>query len=816
MQSFFQDLRFGARMLAKQPGFAVIAIITLALGIGATTAIFSLINSVLLRPLPFAEPERIVALGQTWPKSRNELSSLSYRNFADLRTQNRSFEQMSAYYPNTFTLTGEGKPQRLIGTVVTHDFFSVLRVQPLLGRGFTAADDAAGGGADGMPVVLSHQLWQKNFGGDSNILGRKLKLGGNDYTVIGVMPAGFSWPIMAQPVEVWTSIALDARLTNDGSILQSRGWRTWEAMGRLKAGVTLEQARADLDAIAKSLEQQFPKQNKDAGISAKPMVSFMVGDLSYLLTILFGAVLCVLLIACTNVANLLTVRAAARRREIAIRAAMGAGQWRIVRQLLTESLLLSIVGGTLGLLLAVWGADGLRALAPESVPRLNETGIDWRVLLFAVGVSLLNGTLFGLIPALQSARTDLNTAFKDGSVTATEGRGRKRLRSVLVTAELALSLVLLTGAGLLLQSFMRLQRVDPGFDPRNLTTFNIELGSERFEKAEPAIAFFHDLQERLKTMPGVTSVGMASFLPLGGSDPSTGFEIKGQPAGKDLIGGIRIVTPDYFRTMGIALKQGRDFTDRDTLTSTPVVLVNQSFAKKFFPNESPLGKYLKPSFGTYNTPPRDFEIVGIVGDVRHEGLRHDAPPEFYLPNAQMPFGAMTVIIRSDVPTSALIPAATDIVTELDKDTPLYGVRTLNEYISRSLSSQRLYMTLLVIFAALAVLLAAVGLYGVMSYAVGQRTQEIGIRMALGASQREVVGLVVRQGMIMIAVGVAMGVVASLALTRVLQSLLFGVTATDAITFTMVALLLSGIALLSCWLPARRAAQIDPMIALRYE
>ena len=678
MQTFFQDLRFGARMLRKQPGFTVIAIITLALGIGATTAIFSLVNSVLLRPLPFAEADRIVALGQTWPQSRENLSALSYRNFADLRAQNRSFENLSAYYPNTFTLTGEAKPLRLIGTVATHDFFAVLRVSPVLGRTFVAADDEAGGGPDAVPMILSHQLWQKNFGGDQNVLGRKIKLSGNDYTVIGVMPAGFAWPVMSPSVDVWTSLALDARQTGEGSILQARGWRTWEAMGRLKAGVTIEQARAELDALAKGIERQFPKNNKDAGISAQPMISFMVGDLSKMLTILFGAVLCVLLIACTNVANLLTVRAAARRREIAIRAAMGAGQGRIVRQLLTESLLLSLIGGGLGLMLAVWGADGLRAIAPTNIPRLNETGIDWRVLLFVAGVSLLNGTLFGLLPAWQAARTDLNTAFKDGSATTSEGRGRRRLRGALVTAELALSLVLLTGAGLLLQSFMRLQRVDPGFDPNNLTTFNIELSSERFEKAEPAIAFFRDLQERLKTLPGVASVGMASFLPLGGSDPSTGFEIKGQAADEKFNGGIRIITPDYLRTMGIPLKQGRDFTDRDTLTSSPVVLINQAFAKQFFPHESPLGKFLKPSFGTYHLPSRDFEIIGIVGDVRHEGLRNDAPPEFYLANAQMPFGAMTVIVRGDIQAHTLIPTATDIVTELDKDTAIFGVRTLNE------------------------------------------------------------------------------------------------------------------------------------------
>src|SRR5215813_5196446 len=822
MQTIWQDLRYGARMLLKAPGFTLIAILMLALGIGANTAIFSVVNAVLLRPLPFRDAERLVAVGQNSPRNRAALNSLSHRNFVDWREQNKVFEDIAAYRAGVFTLTGRGEAVRLRGTVATYSLFNTLGATPALGRAFLPDEDKAGGGSVGRPAILSWDCWLQYFGGDPTVVGRAIKLDGDSYTVIGVMPANFMFPVETQPTQIWTSTALDAEFTNQGSILVSRSFNVWRAVARLKPGVTLAQARAGMNVIADALAAQFPENNRDAGITVTPLLDSMVSNVRTTLLLLFGAVGCVLLIACVNVASLLLERAVGRASEITIRLALGAGRWRIVRQLLTESVLLAVLGGAVGTLFAWWGKDSLVALSPEGVARIADTRLDARALVFTALGSLLTGALFGLAPALTVSGARLSESLKQGGRGASGGARANRARGLLVIFEIALALVLLVGGGLLVRSLARLQRVGLGFNTANILTFGVAVSSEALPEGQGPrpqrlADFYRQVEERLKSLPGVTGVSVASALPLSGGASSTGLKIEGRPeeVGRPPMGQIHSVGVDYFRTMGIPLRQGREFTAHDDLNAPPVLIVNEKIARRLFPNENPIGKRIEPSFSSAGET-RMREIVGVVGDTRHTGPRTEADLEIYFSAAQMPMEAMSVVMRSVGDPSELANAARAELKSLNKDAPVFRFRTLDEYFSRTLAAPRFNTLLVSLFAFVALILTAVGLYGVIACAVSQRAHEKGVRMALGAQAKDVLTMVVKQGMALALSGVAIGLGASVALTRLMKDLLFEVSPTDPPTLSLIALLLTVVALLACYIPARRAMKVDPLVALRYE
>ncbi|HJZ81428.1 MAG TPA: ABC transporter permease [Pyrinomonadaceae bacterium] len=822
MQTVLQELRYGVRMLAKHPGFTAIAVLTLALGIGANTAIFSVVNTVLLKPLPFEASDRLLTLGQNFPSNRAGLANFSFLNFADLRSQSKSFERLAAYYNDNFTLTGQREAVLLRGAVVTADLFPLLAVSPALGRSFLPEEDQAGGGSQGRPAILSWECWQQRFAGERAMVGRVITLNNTSFTVIGIMPAEFRFPIQAQPVEVWVSTALDYEKKGPGSIMAQRGYRGWRVIGRLKPTATPEQAQAEADVIATGLATQFPEVNKDMGIKALPLLESIVGDLRPTLLLLLGAVGFVLLIACVNVANLLLERGISRQREITVRLALGAGRWRIARQLLIESVLLAGLGGIVGTLLAVWGMNLIMALSPEGIARIAETQLDVRVLAFTALVSLATGVAFGLAPALIISRTNLAESLKEGGRSTSSSNRTNRARSLLVVAEIALAMVLLVGAGLLIQSLVRLQQVKLGFDPHNVLTFNVAMPTDR-STGPPQIAdFYRRLTERMQALPGVVNASVIFQMPLGGRAGTTGLGIKGyQPLdpADEPEAVIHIAGPEYFRTMGIALVQGREFTEHDDLNSTPVLIINEALARKYFPNENPIGRQIIAGFSTVpttgDTPPRR-EIVGVVADVKHHNLSVPPRPEFYYAQAQMPIATMTVVARTSGDPHSLINPARGAVQSLDKDAPVYGPRTVEELISRSVATPRFNTLLLGLFAAVALVLTMVGLYGVISCIVSQATHEIGIRMALGARQSDVLKLVVGHGLMLTLVGLGIGVVGALTMTRLMKSLLFGVTATDATTFVTVSLALIVVSLLACYIPGRRATKVDPLEALRYE
>ena len=822
LETLWQDLCYGARTLAKKPGFSAIAVFTLALGIGANTAIFSVVNAVLLRPLPFADPDELIAVGQNDSLNRARLAQFSFRNFADFREQSQSFERLAAYYNTNFTLTGAREAVRLRGTIVTADLFPLLRVSPALGRSFLPEEDAAGGGPGGRPAILSWECWQQHFGGDASVVGRAIDLNNSPFTIIGVMPAGFSFPIQSQPTEIWVSTALDnERPSNPGAIMVARGFRGWRVIGRLKPNATREQAQSEADVIGAGLAARFPDINKDMGIVVRPLLESLVGNLRPPLLLLLAAVGFVLLIACVNVANLLLERAISRQREIRVRLAIGAGRWRITRQLLTESVLLAGLGGVAGTVLAVWGTDVIIALSPEALTRITETRVDARVLAFTGLISLATGVAFGLAPALLIGRTNLAEALREGARGATASVHTNRTRGLLVIVEVALALVLLVGAGLLIQSFVRLQQVALGFDPRDVLTFNVAMPTDGTTAPQHIATFYQQLTERLKALPGVANASVVFQLPLSGSGATTGLTIEGKPAHpSDRPNAvIHMVDPEYFRTMGIPLVKGRTFTERDVLNSAPVLIINNTLAHQHFPNEDPIGKRIAPGFSTLpmnDDGPGMREIVGVVGDVRHQNLQGPAQPEFYFPQAQMPMSSMTVVIRAAGDPRALQHAARGIVQSLNKSAPIFNVRTVEELVGGSVASPRFNTLLLAMFAGVALILTAVGLYGVISYSVAQNTQQIGIRVALGAQTGDVFKLIVGQGTFLTLVGVVIGLGAAYGLTRLMSSLLYGVGATDPWTFAGVAMLLMLVAFIACYLPARRATRIDPVVALRYE
>jgi putative ABC transport system permease protein len=814
METLLNDIRYGIRSLLKRPSFTAVAVVTLALGIGANTAIFSVVNGVLLRPLPFVSPDRLVMLWGVDKQGPSEKVPVSHPNFVDWRSRNQVFEQLAGFASGEMTLTGRGDPLRLRGALVTANLFPLLGVTPQRGRTFLPEEDQPGTHV----VILSHGFWQRRFGSDPNVLQQTLTLDGQAFAVVGVMPPGFAFPLKNEPAEFWISAALNSE--GPAPLATQRGNLSLNVVGRLRPGVTPAQAQAEMETIVGNLAREYPDTNEGLGVRTVPLHEELVGDVRRGLLILFGAVVCVLLIACANVANLLLAQATGRHKEIAIRAAVGASRGRIIRQLLVESLLLALCGGALGLLLAGRGTELLVALLPEGLPPLAAIGVDQRVLAFTILFSLVAGVAFGLAPAWQASRTDLTAALKEGGHGAGVGLRHMRVREALVVAEIAIALILLTGAGLLINSFLRLQQVKPGFDPHNVLTFNLSLPTTRYPQPHQVSSFYQQLVAHLEALPGVTAAGVVSPLPLSGRNASVGFSIEGVAHAASnpfpFVSNFRRVDPGYFKTMGIQIRNGRGFIAPDNLNSTPVAIVNETFARQFFPAQNPVGKRITPGYMMDDRGPLTREIVGVVADVKHVRLS-DAPlPELYVSQAQLPLESVTVVARTSGDPNGLISAARNEVQALDRDLPLSDVKTLNEYLGASVARPRFNMLLLGLFAAVALILTAVGLYGVMAFTVTQRTHEIGIRLALGAQKTNVLGLMVRSGVTLALVGVAIGLAGSFALTRLLTTLLFGVTPTDPMTFATVSLGLILVALLACYVPARRATKVDPLVALRYE
>jgi predicted permease len=695
-----------------------------------------------------------------------------------------------------------------------------LKIQPAIGRGFARDDEQAGGGPGGFKVVLSHDFWQKQFAGDRNIIGRTISLDRRPHTVIGVMPAGFQFPFDSDAVDFYVTVAEDAA-NPDGSKpqTQERGSHSMAAVGRLKPGVTIAQGQADLSAIAAALEKKYPDSNSYFGVGVQPLREQLVGDVRTALYVLFGAVLCVLLIANANVANLLLARASVRGKEIAVRAAIGASRARLVRQLLTESVLLAGIGGALGLLLAQWSTGVLVEAVPKNIPRISNIQLDAPVLLFTLGVSLLTGVIFGVVPAWQASHVDLNSSLKAGNRTGTTGEHRGRMRNVLVVGEVALALVLLVCAGLLIQTFNRLARVPTGIRTERLLTASISLPDVAYPKSESIIGFFANLLPRVRTIPGVESASTIIPLPLSGSNMVTSFDMAEHPLPEGQRQGapVRMISTDYFKTMGIPLRAGRVFDERDRLDSAPVVIVNERFAQKFFPGQNVIGKQIQPGFAADDKGEKMREVVGVVGNVKHLSLKNDDSPEMYLPSTQIPFNSVSLVVRTSVSDPAtIVSALRKELAQVDSAIPLRSVHIFDDYISRSLARPRFNALLLSIFAGTALVLTAIGIYGVMAYSVAQRTNEIGIRIALGAAKSAIFRLVVGQAMMLVAISVVVGLVGAFAATRLLGSMLFGVGATDPLTFAAIVLLIAGVAFVAAWLPARRAASVDPVVALRAE
>ncbi|MEK6323110.1 MAG: ABC transporter permease [Acidobacteriota bacterium] len=820
METLIQDLKYGARLLLKRPGFTAVAVIALALGIGANSAIFSVVNGVVLRALPYKDPESLMMVWSRRPllQARSGATEfpVSAADFIDWRDQNQVFEQIAAFQTQPFNITGAGEPEFLGGVRASASLFSLLGVEPKLGRTFTPEDDQPG--AERV-VVISHGLLERRFGSDPNIIGQKLSLNDEPYTVVGVLPRGFQFPRKGEmpagfqfprQADFYTTLAWSpAQATN-------RGRNFLAVVARLKPGVTVEQAGAEMDAVSERLKQQYPQTNTNKEVFLVSLHQQVIGKVRTALLVLLGAVGFVLLIACANVANLLLARAASRQKEMAIRTALGASRLRVIRQLLTESVLLSLVGGTLGLLLALRGIDLLLTISPGNLPRVDSISIDGRVFAFTLAISLLTGIGFGLAPAIQVSKPDLNDALKEGGRASSVGFRHNRFRSMLVVSEVALSLVLLIGAGLMIRSFVTLLNVDPGLNTQNVLTLDVGLPRNKYTGPQEA-AFFEQIVSRLQSLPGVESAGAVYPLPLSGAEEGMGFGIEGRPpapAGDPNISGPRWISSDYFKVMGISLLRGRGLTERDGSNAPRVVVINEALARAYWPDEDPIGK--RVAFDRTNNAPNWREIVGVVRDVKHSALDASSKAEMYIPFTQSPSFFMTMVVRTTGDPLNLVAAARNEVLAVKADQPISNIHTMEELLSNSIAQRRFNMLLLSIFAGVALVLSAVGIYGVMSYSVAQRTHELGVRMALGAQTSHVVSLVVKQGMTLALAGVGIGLAAAFALTRIMASLLYGVSATDPMTFSVIAVLLASVALLACYLPARRATKVDPMIALRYE
>lgn len=813
MGTLWQDLRYGVRMLARKPGFTVIAVLTLALGTGANTAIFSVVNAVLLRPLPYPEPERLMQIGRSF--SSDDVNAATEAQFLFWQEHNQSFEAMASFkgIGSGVNISGGNEPEYVDGLRVSAGFFRVLGVSPAVGRSFTKEEDRPGG----EPVaILSDGLWRRRFGADAGLLGKAISLNSENYTVIGIMPPDFRFI---------PSEELFVPLRTVPGIQQS-GYN-YPVLGRLKPGVTREQALADMKRVAEEFRAEYPKQVRwrDETVNVLPYQERLVGDLRPSLLMLLGAVTFVLLIACANVANLQLARSAARQKEMAIRMALGANWRRIMRQLLTEGVLLSLAGGVAGLLLAAWGVDLLRSLIPEGmIPRAAEVGFDLRVLVFTFATAIITGLVFGLAPAVQAARVDVNHSLKEGSRKGAAGAGRGRLRNLLVVAEIALSLVLLVGAALMIRTFANLRHVEPGFDPHNILTFQVSLSGQKYDATAKVSEFYRRALESLKSLPGVEAAAVTSNLPL-----DRFLNLPAEIEGKPEIFSVeyRMITPEFFRVMKMALGQGRAFDETDTEGSEQVVIVNEAFAHQYFPNVNPIGQrmIISRSLGPEYADRTPRQIVGLVGDVKQFSLGTPAPPIVFVPVTQVP-SALMLNVRQYVATNFVLRTAGDPLSlsasvkkemlGLDPTLPVKNVRSMEQVLSKSIAHERFHMSLLGLFAGTGLVLAAVGIYGVISYSVMQRTHEMGIRIALGARGSDVLKLVVGQGMVLVLIGVSLGLGVAFAVTRVMVGLLYGVSATDPVTFIAISLLLSVVALLACYIPARRATRVDPMVALRYE
>jgi putative ABC transport system permease protein len=816
MTSLWQDIRYAARMLLKNPGISIIVVIALALGIGANSAIFSVVNAVLLRPLPYEDAERLVFLNE---KSQvSDEMSIAYPNYLDWRAQTQTFETIGIYNGGSYNLTGAGDPEQVIASQCSADLFKALRVKPLHGRLFTDEEDKPGGRA---VVLLSYPLWQRRFGGQTSILNQAITLNGKSYDVIGIMPPSYTYPRRA---EVWVSLG---QLSDQGGYKERGNHPGLLGIGRLKPGVTLEQAQSEMNTIGANLDKQYPDSNSGTRPRLRPMLDvFVGGDSRRALWVIFGAVAFVLLIACANIANLLLARATARRKEMAIRTAVGASRWRLARQLLTESTLLSLIGGGVGLALARWGVDLILYMSPDAIPRSREVGLDWTVLAFTAGIAVLTGLIFGLLPAIQAGDVDVHETLKES------GRGtssRHWLRSSLVVGEVATTLVLLIAAGLMIRSFYLLQKVNPGFSHEHLTTFSIALPEKEYESVDSTAGFYNRLLDNIRALPGVESVAAASGLPLGNNGWQQSFRIDGRPEPKPEeipLMETCLVTPDYFKAMNIPVLRGRVFTDSDNrshlsaqdheayIKGATKIVIDEEFAKRYWPNEDPIGQRLV--FGSHEQP-RKLEIIGVVGRVKMESLiKNTDYVQAYYAYRQLPANNMTVIIKGGSDPNQLIGSARAAIREIDPDQPIFAIRSMDEIRGESVQNERLNLTLLSLFAGIALVLAIVGIYGVMSYSVTQRTHEIGIRMAVGARPRDVFAMIMGHGMKLALIGVGIGLVGAFALTRLMASMLFGVAPTDAMTYGSIAALLIGVALLACYLPGRRATKVEPTISLRYE
>jgi putative ABC transport system permease protein len=812
MNQLWQDLRYGARMLIKQPGFTLIAALTLALGIGANTAIFSVINALILNPPRIAEADRVASIWRTEKDKRSE-GYVSYLDLQDWRSQSRSFEAIAGYKPNGFILLNDEQAERVQGMRVTANFLSLLKVKPLRGRDFRVEEEKRG--AEGV-VMISHQFWQNRLGGSEAALTARLDLNGKPFTVIGVLPPGFEFPLAPKQAELITTIAAE------GGNLDERGAKVLRAVGRFRQGVTFTQAQAELTNIAANLERQYPQHNRNITAYLTLVDEQIVGsEARRALWVLLGAVGFLLLIACVNVTNLLLARAGARRKELALRVALGAGTWRIARHLLTESLLLAFLSGCAGLLVAAWGISAIKYYGAEQLPRLDEVQINARALVFTLGVSVLTALLFGLLPIFKASRPDINEVLKAGAKTATGGGSLRLWRDSLVVVEVALGLMLLIGAGLMIRSFGLLVNVHPGFEPENVLTGQVSLTRAAYEDHEERLRYVNQTLERLRSLPGVESAAFVAPMPFSGGNVSSDFRIEGRSRpepGQEPDAGNRSVTAQYFQAIGIPLLKGRYFTEQDR-RGGPVgaAIINEALARRYFPNEDPIGKYVSNVGANQNDgDPERWEIVGVVGDVRHRSLTRPTAPELYLPYQQNSWSWGNFFVRTTNAPEALTRSFTEAVRSGDKTVPVINVRPLTQAISDTVAQARFYTLMFALFGATGLLLTLTGVYSVISYTVSQQTQEIGVRMALGAQARDVLKLVVGHGMVLTMIGVGIGLLGALGLTRLMQTLLYSVSATDPLVFAGVAAPLIAVAMVACYVPARRATKVDPLVALRCE
>ena len=811
MRGFWQDVRQAFRVMWKQPGFTLIAAITLALGIGANTAIFSVINALVINPPDIVEADRVVTIWRT-AKDKQNKGPASYLDLQEWRTQASSFESIAGYKRNDFTLMGE-QAERVSGMRVTSDFLSLLKVKPVLGRDFLSEEEKPGSKD---VAIVSHRFWQNRLSGVASALGKEISIDGKSFTLIGVLPQDFEFPLARTSTEVLTTVA------GEGANVAERGAQVLLPLGRVKDGVTITQAQAELTNVAANLEQQYPQYWRNTTAYVVPASEELVGSETRRgLWVLLGAVIFLLLIACTNVSNLLLVRATVRQRELALRVALGAGTWRILRQWLTESFLLALLSAVMGVFLAAWGLKVIKLYGAGELPRLHEVQIDLPVLVFTIVVSILTAVIFSLLPAIKAARPDINEVLKAGAKTATSSGSSQFWRDSLVVAEVALGLVLLIGAGLMMRSFASLTNVHPGFDPDNVLTARITLSGPAYEEdTEARRRYVRETIERLEALPGVESAALVAPMPFSGAEIGGDFRIEGRPSpepGQEPAANVRNVTSQYFQTLRIPLLKGRYFNEQDRRNDVGAAIVNERFVKVHFANEDPIGKRIRELGVNQNEgDPKQYEIVGVVGDVHHNSLIRAATPELYLPHQQNSWTWGNFLVRTTSDPSALTRSFTDVIRAADKTVPVTRVRPLTEAISDTISRSRFYALLFGLFGATGLLLTLTGIYSVISYTVSHHTREIGIRMALGAQGGDVLRLIVGKGLLLTAIGVGLGLLGALGVTRVMQTLLFGVTATDWVTFVTVPVLLTVVGMLAAAIPARRATKVDPLVALRYE